>query len=136
MAVQALSSNNKDFPYEQVKELYIKNKEFFRDSDYPFEDFVKDSKGHLWAYIEDEKLIGYIFMHTFKDDSCCLSGNSNRKCFKYLEEIINGTCGYYFTHYEINKIYSITDYKHAQLVLKRAGFLQIDSDKFLKERGQ
>lgn len=133
--MQALRNDNKDFPFGEVKKLYIKNKHYFENPDYPFESFIKDFSPHVWAFVENKELVGYIFLHSFTENSCSLSGNANRKLSNFVNEAICGTCGYYFkTFNQLQKIYSTTDFRHAKIALLRAGFKHIENDKFLLER--
>ena len=132
----ALNNTHNEFPYEEVKELYTENKDYFEDSDYPFDDFLKNHDKHVWAFLDDDnRFIGYIYLHTVSKDSCYLSGNAIRKVADLVNEAISGTCGFYFANYpQLEKIYADTDYQWAMFALRGAGFKRISKSKFILER--
>lgn len=126
-----ISTNSKDFPFEQAERLYNENKKYFLPLDITFKEIVKSLNGNLWATIADNQFIGLIYFE-LKDNKWFLSGCSERKMFKYISEAITGLCELYFN--QTDTIYSETDFTHAKLALQRAGFINIHTNIFRKDK--
>lgn len=126
-----ISTNSKDFPWQQAERLYNENKKYFLPLDITFEELANWANGNLWATIEDDLFIGLIYFD-FKDNKWFLNGCSERKMFKYISKAINELCTLYFEQTDV--IYSETEHTHAKIALKRAGFIQIHPNIFRKEK--
>ena len=126
-----LSTNSKDFPFDEAKILYNENKKYFLPLDITFEELCNNLNGNLWATIADNQFIGLIYFE-LKQNKWFMSGCSNRKMFKYITKAITGLCELYFG--QTDTIYSETDFKHAGEALKRAGFKHIHSNIYRKDK--
>ena len=126
-----ISTNSKDFPWEQAKILYNSNKKYFLPLDITFEELCKGLNNNLWATIADNQFIGLIYFE-LKENKWFMSGVSERKMLKYITEAINGLCELYFE--QTNAIYSETDFTHSKLALKRAGFKHFKENIYRKDK--
>jgi len=126
-----VQQNTKDFPFEAAKALYEENREYlFHDLD--FDTLYKKTNGNLWAIV-DKELIAIVYFH-FIDGKWFFNGFTKRKKYKYVKKIITQMCEKYFKRWNITEIYSKTPYRHAKFALLRAGFKQISSDIYRKEK--
>ena len=126
-----ISTNSKDFPFEQAKTLYNANKKYFLPLDITFEALCKSLNGNLWGVMIENNLAGLIYFE-FKEGKWFLSGCSQRKQFKHVAEAINGLCELYFE--QTDAIYSETDFTHSKLALKRAGFKHYKDNIYRKDK--
>ena len=124
------SSLDENYPRNDAERLYNENKKYLLEIDYSR--LEKLLKGNLWAVTVNNRFYGVIYFEV-KDDKWFLSGFSERKAYKYVVKAFNMLCSHYFNLYNIHTIYSKTEYLHAKLALKRAGFKQVTSDTFRKE---
>jgi len=127
-----ISTNSDKFPYVDAEKLYVDNKKYFLPLDISFNQLIQGLHGNLWACFEDNKFIGCIYFE-LKENKWYLSGFSKRKMYKYIPYAINGLCELYFKDQAITEIYSDTAHRHAQYALKRAGFIQIGFNLYLKK---
>ena len=124
-----ISTNNKDFPYSEVKSLYEKYQKYnISGSNLTIDELI--SLNVFYAVLVDGKFQGCLYLHNFKDDSVYLSGFAKRKQPKATVRAINELISNLTQRY----IYSSTTHLAAKLCLLRAGFKQIKTDLFLYER--
>ena len=124
-----ISTNNEDFPFNEVKSLYEEYQKYnISGSNLTIDELI--SLNLFFAVIDNGKFIGCLYLHNFKDDSVYLSGFSKRKQPKANVRAISELIGNLTQRY----IYSSTTHAHAKLCLLRSGFQQIDTDLFLYER--
>lgn len=126
-----ISTNSESFPWQQAEILYNKNKKYFLPLDITFKELSEWLNGNLWAVIADNKFIGLIYFE-LNNKKWFLSGCSERKMFKYITQAITELCELYFK--QTDTIYSETEYKWAKQALKRADFIQIADNLFMKGR--
>jgi hypothetical protein len=129
-----LNPNCENFPFEDAKKLYEDNKKYFLPQDITFETLLQGLQGNIWAVIEDNKFIGLIYFEV-RNNKWFLSGVSNRKMYKYITQAITELCNHYFNYWDINDIFSETEFLNAKIALKKAGFFNIENNLFVKERG-
>jgi len=124
-----ISTNNDDFPYKAVKELYEEYSQYNISGNNLYIDELI-SLNIFFAVMDNKKFIGCLYLHNFGIDSVYLSGFSKRKQpkanIRAISEFINNITQRY--------ILSSTPHAHAKLCLLRAGFKQIATDLFLYER--
>lgn len=126
-----IQQNTVNFPFDEAKILYEENREYmFQEFD--FETLYNKTHGNLWAVVGNE-LIGIIYFG-YKNNKWFLSGFSKRKKFKHIVGAINGVCDIHFNRWGITEIYSETEHKHAKFALLRAGFKQISTNIYRKEK--
>ena len=124
-----ISTNNEDFPFEAVKQLYEEYQKYnISGSNLTIDELI--SLNLFFAVIDNGKFIGCLYLHNFKDDSVYLSGFSKRKQPKANVRAISGLINNLTQRY----IYSSTKHLAAKLCLLKAGFKQIEQDLFLYER--
>lgn len=128
-----ISTNSDEFPFKEASKLWYENKKYFLPLDISFEKLSKGLKGNLWACFEDNKFLGFIYFE-LKENKWFLSGVACRKMYKYIPICINRLCEKYFNDWNIDKIFSETEYLHAKLALKRSGFIEVKNNLFVKEK--
>ena len=128
-----ISTNSKDFPYEEARKLYEDNKKYFLPLDISFDALIEGLRGNLWAVTVDNIFIGCIYFEQ-RENKWFLSGVSVRKQYKYIPQAIEGLCKLYFE--QTDAIYSETEHKWAKEALKRADFIQLKENLFRKERNK
>lgn len=126
-----ISTNSRDFPWEQAERLYNDNKKYFLPQDRSFKELAKWANGNCWATIADNQFIGLIYFE-IKGGNWFMSGCSERKMFKYITQAITELCELYFE--QTDTIYSETDHKHAEMALKRAGFKHYKDNIYRKDK--
>lgn len=88
---------------------------------------ILNLKDYCFCFYEKDKLLGAIYLEG-KDDNVYLSGFSKRKNLKNIIEGIKFVCDYF----SADDIYSETPFKHAELVLKKAGFEHFQDNIYIK----
>ncbi len=119
---------NRDFNYFECKNLYTKYQRLIGD----IEDFDKILISTLfYSFISDEgKFIGCLYFYK-SGDRLFVNGFSNRNCHLQNIECLNMAEEWFDCD-----IWAKTKHMTAKFCLKRAGFKQVDSELYVKKKGE
>nr|DAH54500.1 MAG TPA: acetyltransferase [Caudoviricetes sp.] len=110
---------------EELKKLYESRP--MDDGQYTFEHILNNPNLFCFYSETDNTLKGFIFITQDKEKRLFLSGVSVRKNMPDNIQAIIAVCNAFGTD-----IYSDTDKKEAQLILKKAGFKEIEQNLYKK----
>ena len=123
-----ISTNSKDFPYLEVRQLYEENEKYnISGNNLSIDDLIKFNE--FYAVIIDGKFQGCLYLHNETPESIYLSGFSKRKQSKATVRAISEL----IKHLKKRYVYSTTPHLHAKICLLRAGFKQVSAGLYRKE---
>ena len=108
--------------YDEFKRLYDSRP---MPHPYPYEWLINNPC--LYCFYEDNKLLGFITVQKENGDELTLSGVSIPKNMSNVINAIITVCDSFN-----EDMYSYTPLRHAGLVLRKAGFVKIDKDKYVR----